>query len=101
MKTILIPFLWIIVMSTTLAQEPIDSRKREIVVTSVNVVPMDTEKILENQTVIIKDGRVLAIGPKLKYGKQALVIDGKGKYLMPGLAELHAHVPPIDNLDPM
>lgn len=101
MKAVLIPFLCVIVMATTLAQEPTDSRKREIVITSVNVIPMDTERILENQTVIIMDGKVFAMGPKLKYGKQALVIDGKGKYLMPGLAELHAHVPPIDNLDPM
>ena len=31
----------------------------------------------------------------------AEVIDGKGKYLMPGLGEMHAHVPPVDDLEPM
>jgi imidazolonepropionase-like amidohydrolase len=51
--------------------------------------------------VIIKDGKVTAMGKRLKYGKDALVIDGKGKYLIPGLAEMHAHVPPIDDLEPM
>jgi imidazolonepropionase-like amidohydrolase len=29
------------------------------------------------------------------------VIDGSGKYLIPGLAEMHAHVPPNDNMDAM
>jgi hypothetical protein len=97
----LITFLIVLINIPIIAQEPVDSRQREIVIVSVNVVPMDTERVLENQTVIIKDGRVSAIGPKLKYGKKALVIDGKGKYLIPGLAEMHAHVPPIDNMDPM
>ena len=49
--------------------------------------------------VVVKDGKVIAIGKKLKYGKDALVIDGKGKYLIPGLAEMHAHVPPNENIE--
>jgi imidazolonepropionase-like amidohydrolase len=84
---------------TSYSQQLIDSRQREIVFTSVNVVPMDTERVLQNQTVVIKDGRITAIGKNLKYSKAALVIDAKGKYLIPGLAEMHAHVPPNDNLE--
>jgi imidazolonepropionase-like amidohydrolase len=80
-------------------QQLIDSRQREIVFTSVNVVPMDSEKIIENSMVVVKDGKVSAIGKKLKYGKDALVIDAKGKYLIPGLAEMHAHVPPNENME--
>lgn len=81
------------------SQQLIDSGQREIVFTSVNVVPMDSERIIENQMVIVNKGKVTAIGKKLKYGKDALVIDAKGKYLIPGLAEMHAHVPPNDNLE--
>lgn len=80
-------------------QQLIDSKQREIVFTSVTVVPMDSERIIENQMVIVNDGKVMAIGKKLRYGKDALVIDAKGKYLIPGLAEMHAHVPPNDNLE--
>ncbi len=81
------------------SQQLVDSRQREIVFTAVNVVPMDSEKLIENSMVIVKDGKVTAIGKKLKYAKDALVIDAKGKYLMPGLAEMHAHVPPNENLE--
>jgi imidazolonepropionase-like amidohydrolase len=89
------------VSSFAFGQDLIDSRQREIVIQSVNVVPMDSERVLIDQTVIVKDGKVHAIGKKLKHSKDALVIDGKGKYLMPGLGEMHAHVPPVDDLEPM
>lgn len=93
-------FVFLLLCSTGgYSQQLIDSRQREIVFTSVNVVPMDTEQILANQTVVIRDGKIEAIGKNLKYNKTALVIDGKGKYLIPGLAEMHAHVPPNDNLE--
>ncbi len=92
-------YLFILGSTSSMGQNLIDSSQREIVFTSVNVVPMDTEQVLENQMVLVKDGRVSAIGKKLKYNKAALVIDAKSKYLMPGLAEMHAHVPPNDNLE--
>jgi imidazolonepropionase-like amidohydrolase len=84
---------------TLQSQNLIDSSQQEIVFTSVNVIPMDSERVLENQMVLVKDGRVSAIGKSIKYGKEALVINAKGKYLMPGLAEMHAHVPPNDNVE--
>lgn len=75
----------------------------EIVFKSVNVIPMDKEQVLQNQDVIVKDGKILAIGEsgKVKYNKKAILIDGKGKYLIPGLAEMHTHVPPSDDIQQM
>lgn len=87
----------------THAQNVTDSRKQEIVFRSVNVVPMDNETILENYDVVVKDGKIKAIGKSqsIKFDKDALFIEAKGKYLIPGLAEMHAHVPPIDDINPM
>lgn len=59
---------------------------------NVNVIPMDTERVLANQTVIIKDGMIAEISPKAKIPKGANVIDGTGKYLIPGLADMHTHL---------
>lgn len=63
---------------------------------NVNVVPMDRERVIENQTVIVRDGRIAEIGPsnKIKVPDGATRIDGAGKYLMPGMAEMHGHIPP-------
>lgn len=84
------------------SQEVIE-KDREVVFKAVNVVPMDSEKVLENQVVVIKNGKIQSIGngKRAKYRRNALVIDAQGKYLIPGLAEMHAHVPPIDDLEPM
>ena len=84
------------------SQEVIE-KDREVVFKSVNIVPMDRESIIQNQSVVVKNGKIQSIGvsKKVKYNKNALVINAKGKYLMPGLAEMHAHVPPIDDLEPM
>ena len=62
---------------------------------------MDSERILKDQTVVVKDGKITSIGNKPKFSKDAVVIDAKGKYLIPGLGEMHAHVPPIDDIEPM
>ena len=85
------------------AQSLVSNGSREIVFRSVNVIPMDRERVVDNQTVVVKNGRITALGNEgsVKFGKEALVIDAKGKYLMPGWAEIHAHVPPIDDIEPM
>jgi imidazolonepropionase-like amidohydrolase len=61
---------------------------------AVNVVPMDQERILERQTVLVTGDRITALGPSasVRVPAGAVRIDGRGKFLMPGLAEMHAHV---------
>jgi imidazolonepropionase-like amidohydrolase len=60
----------------------------------VNVIPLDRERVLERQTVVITGDRIAAVGPSSSttVPAGAARIDGRGKYLMPGLAEMHAHV---------
>lgn len=62
----------------------------------VNVIPMDRERVLENQTVVVRDGRIVSVSPaaRVSIPPDATRIDGRGKFLLPGLAEMHAHVPP-------
>lgn len=96
-------FLFLAGMRCAYAQQPVNSRQQEIVFHHVNVIPMDQEHVLEDQTVIVKDGKIMSIGEakNAKPGKEAHIIDAKGKYLIPGLAEMHAHVPPVDDIEPM
>ena len=58
----------------------------------VNVVPMDRERVLRDQTVIVEGDRIAAIGRDVAVPASATVIDGKGTaYLSPGLADMHTH----------
>lgn len=61
----------------------------------VNVVPMDSERELLHQTVLVRDGRIEAFGPvaNVVVPADALRIDGGGtRYLLPGLADMHTHL---------
>jgi len=69
---------------------------------NVNVVPMVTATVIEGQTVVVDSGLIVAIGDveSLPVPDDATVVDGTDRFLMPGLAEMHAHVPATaDNLD--
>lgn len=68
------------------------------VFTNVNVIPMDTRQVLVDQTVIIDGDRIVDVVPsnEITVPSGAMVIDGTDKYLMPGLAEMHGHVPPTN-----
>ena len=54
---------------------------------------MDREEVLANQTVIIENGRITYVGGPRAAPAGATIIDGRSKFLMPGIAEFHAHVP--------
>ncbi|MEE2023517.1 amidohydrolase family protein [Alkalimonas mucilaginosa] len=57
---------------------------------------MDSDQVLSNQRVLVKDDRIVAVAAaaELEIPQGATVIDGQGRYLLPGLAEMHGHVPP-------
>jgi imidazolonepropionase-like amidohydrolase len=58
----------------------------------VNVVPMDRERVLLDQTVIVEGERIAAMGRGLPVPPHAQVIDGgRTTYLSPGLADMHTH----------
>jgi imidazolonepropionase-like amidohydrolase len=65
-----------------------------IAFTNVNVIPMDRERVLSNQTVVTKNGLIVEIGnaKKVKLPKDTVRIDGTGKYLIPGLVDMHTHL---------
>jgi hypothetical protein len=61
----------------------------------VTVIPMDRERAVPRQTVLVRGDRIMAMGPadRVKVPAGGLRIDGRGKFLLPGLAEMHAHIP--------
>lgn len=100
----MIRFLFLCLLTSCVwGQELISNQEKAIAIVSVNVIPMDKEEVLRDYTVIVRNGRITDLGPssQLKTPSGAHVVDGKGKYLVPGWAEMHAHVPQVDDLEPM
>ncbi|HYG20115.1 MAG TPA: amidohydrolase family protein [Ohtaekwangia sp.] len=80
--------LFIILSAAGYAQEP-----SLYVVNNVTVIPMSQEGTLVHQTVVIRDGLIVSMGSagRVKIPEGAAVIDGTGKFLIPGLFDMHAH----------
>jgi len=60
----------------------------------VNVVPMDSERVIRGQTVIVRDSRIVEIGDvgSVVIPLEAEVIYGRGRWLLPGLVDMHVHI---------
>ncbi len=60
----------------------------------VSVVPLDRERVLSHQTVVVRGDRIVAMGPVKQVAVPAAAarVDGRGKFLMPGLTDMHTHV---------
>lgn len=69
----------------------------------VHVVPMDAWRVLEGQTVVVRDGVIREVGPvdSVPVPANAVVIQGDGRrYLLPGLGDMYARLPDGDGDDP-
>lgn len=62
----------------------------QFAIKNVNVITMTSpNKIINNATVIIKDNKISSINEPIP--NEATIIDGKGKWLIPGLIDMHVH----------
>ncbi len=85
-------------MIAACAEAPAEEDPDIIAFLNVNVLPMDHDEILENHTVLVEGDRIIAVGPadEIDVPDGAQQVDGQGRYLMPGLAEMHGHIPGSD-----
>jgi prolyl oligopeptidase len=61
----------------------------ELVIRDVRV--FDGERVLERATVVVRDGRIAAVGTGLPVPAADEVVDGAGRTLLPGLIDAHTH----------
>jgi len=75
--------------------------KDEIIIKDANIISMKNEKQVSLKSVLIKNGKIIQIDDyvKIKKSKTAKIIDAKGKYVMPGLADMHVHLPSAGKID--
>ncbi len=76
-------------ISTLQAETP-----ESLALLDVSVIPMDRERVLEHQTLLIQGSRIRYIGPEagVRLTPETLRIDGRGQFVIPGLFDMHAHL---------
>lgn len=62
-----------------------------VAVTGGYVVPVSSEPV-EGGTVLIRDGRIEAVGADVAVPEGATVVDATGRWVLPGFVEAHGHV---------
>lgn len=66
------------------------------VINGVSVLTMQDDAVISDATVIVQDDRIVYVGPAsgaTAAPASSQVIDGTGKFLVPGLSEMHGHLP--------
>ena len=86
----------VVVAAALLSALSVGAQDRAIAFVNVSVIPMDRQAVLADQTVVVQSGQIKTIGPsaKVTVPNGAERIDGRGKFLLPALAEMHGHIPP-------
>ncbi len=90
-----------ILASVFLAASALGDGSGPIAFVDVNVVPMDSERVLSRQTVLVRDGRIESISAASKAtlpeGTRRIGGDGRS-FLFPGLADMHTHIQEMNDL---
>ncbi|HKD82601.1 MAG TPA: amidohydrolase family protein [Candidatus Angelobacter sp.] len=66
----------------------------DIAIVNVTVIAMERDGAVSGQTVLVRQGKIAAIAPasSLHLDPATLIVDGTGKFVIPGLADMHAHL---------
>ena len=72
-------------------REAMPEQPRYVVVQNATVWTMGEEGVLENADLLIERGVVSEVGENLRVPRNAVVIDGTGKHVTPGLIDAHIH----------
>jgi imidazolonepropionase-like amidohydrolase len=92
-------------LATSCSTPPAPSNRFEPGVSAfvgVTVIPMTGPgAVLPDHTVLVRNGRIERLGPRatVEIPAGALRIDGTGRYLLPGLADMHVHLEYFEDPD--
>jgi imidazolonepropionase-like amidohydrolase len=68
-----------------------DAPPPTLVIQNATVITV-SDGTLENASVVVRDGRIAAVGTDVSIPRGATVIDASGKYVTPGIIDAHAHL---------
>ena len=92
---------WTIATALLVAAAPRPSVERPATATSsafailhASVIPMDSERILRDHTILVEGDRIAAVAPDgaVALPEGTMVVDARGAYVLPGLVDSHVHI---------
>src|SRR3954454_16382995 len=80
------------------AQQPVPPAHNEVLIKNAIVMTV-THGDIQNGSVYIKDGKIVAVGDHVNAPSSATLIDAGGKYLTPGIIDSHSHIALDDDVN--
>lgn len=62
-----------------------------VTIRAVTIVDVDSGRLIADRDVLIRDGKIHSIVATSRTNSGATTIDGRGRFLLPGLADMHVH----------
>lgn len=62
-----------------------------LAITNASIL-LETGKVLDHGTILLRDGKIEAVGSRLDVPADAEVIDAHGKFVTPGIIDVHTHL---------
>src|SRR4029450_9816251 len=89
-RVLLLSFLVSMPLATARSQRTATTSGSETLIKNATVLTI-TRGVLANTDVLIRAGKIAGVGKNLNASANARVIDGTGKYVMPGIIDCHSH----------
>ncbi|MFD2203624.1 amidohydrolase family protein [Shivajiella indica] len=92
----------IILLSLWIALAITDGIAQEYIVSNIHVLDMEKKEFIQNQNIHVRNGKIIELipsGETYPKDQNIQIIDGKGAYAYPGLAEMHSHIPITETED--
>ena len=71
---------------------PVPAVAQDVLIRGATVYTMAELGVLEGGDVLIRDGRIVEVGSSLSAPRGVAVIEGEGRYVLPGLIDAHSHI---------
>jgi len=72
-------------------QIKLKGKEKVLVLCNAKVINGESDKIMENATIIIEKDHIISVGQHLNIPEEAQVIDLKNNFLLPGFSDVHTH----------
>src|SRR5690554_666049 len=94
----LIPILFVLYSCVPASEPSISVSDEAVVFEGVNIIDVRDGNVIEDQLVVVDSGKIVSITgiseqQNTSWPESVTVIDASGKFITPGLAEMHAHIP--------
>lgn len=83
----------VVIELNVLVQQPRSTPENDIALQGARIITMDSDRVIENGDILIRGNRIQAVGKsgKVKIPQSATIINMRGKTIMPGIVDIHAH----------